>query len=93
MFQVFVQILLNMNLSMNQTPLMFLLCVRQTLMAQLIRAISVRGYFPLIRKHSVTHMHAFYVKEGLPFGQDLSLDISVDSYLCFGLALQGCHTS
>ena len=30
---------------------------------------SVRGYFPLIRRDSVTHMHglAVYVKEGLPF--------------------------
>ena len=30
---------------------------------------SVRGYVPLIRKDSSTHMHslAVYVKEGLPF--------------------------
>ena len=30
---------------------------------------SVRGYLPLIRKDSSTHMHglAVYVKEGLPF--------------------------
>ena len=30
---------------------------------------SVRGYLPLIWKHSSTHMHglAVYVKEGLPF--------------------------
>ena len=37
----------------------------------------------------VTHMHglAVYVKEGLPFARDLSLEKSVDSYLCFGLAL------
>ena len=34
---------------------------------------SVRGYLPLIRKDSITHMHglAVYVKEGLPFAQDL----------------------
>ena len=72
-----------------------LLCVRQTLMAQMISAISMRGYLPLIWKNSVTCMHgvAFYVKEGLPFAQDLSLEISVGSYLRFGLALQGCHTS
>ena len=33
---------------------------------------SVRGYLPLIRKDSSTHMHglAVYVKEGLPFSQD-----------------------
>ena len=30
---------------------------------------------------------AVYVKEGLPFAQDLSLENSADSYLCFRLAL------
>ena len=50
---------------------------------------SVRGYLPLIRKDSGTHMHglAVYVKEGLPFARDLSLENSADSYLCFGLDL------
>ena len=50
---------------------------------------SVRGYFPLIRKDSSTHIHglAVYVKEGLPFSRDLSLENSSDSYLCFRLAL------
>ena len=50
---------------------------------------SVRGYFPLIRKDSLTHMYglAVYVKEGLPFAWDLSLESSEDSYLCFRLAL------
>ena len=50
---------------------------------------SVRGYLPLIRKDSITHMHglAVYVKEGLPFARDLSLENSADSYLCFRLAL------
>ena len=49
----------------------------------------MRGYLPLIRKDSSTHMHglAVYVKEGLPFAQDLSLENSADSYLCFRLAL------
>ena len=28
-----------------------------------------------------------YVKEGVPFAQDLSLENSADSYLCFQLAL------
>ena len=44
---------------------------------------SVRGYLPLIRKDSSTHMHGLvvYVKEGLPFAQDLSLENSADSYL------------
>ena len=50
---------------------------------------SVRGYLPLIRKDSSTHMHglAVYVKKGLPFVRDLSLENSADSYLCFQLAL------
>ena len=46
---------------------------------------SVTGYLLLIRKDSITHMHglAVYVKEGLPFARDLSLENSTDSYLCF----------
>ena len=50
---------------------------------------SVRGYLPLIQKDSSTHMHGLtvYVKERFPFAWDLSLENSVDSYLCFGLAL------
>ena len=50
---------------------------------------SVSGYLPLIRKDSGTHMHglAVYVKEGLPFSWDLSLENSADSYLYFRLAL------
>ena len=47
---------------------------------------SVRGYLPLIRKSdSSTHMHGFtvYVKEGLPFAQDLYLANSAHSYLSF----------
>ena len=46
---------------------------------------SVRGYLLLIRKDSSTHMHGLevYVKEGLPFPWDLSLENSAGSYLCF----------
>ena len=46
---------------------------------------SVRGYLPLIRKDSSTHMYGFAVslKEGLPFARDFSLENSADSYLCF----------
>ena len=33
------------------------------------------------------HDLAVYVKEGLPFAHDLSVENSVDSYLCFQLAL------
>ena len=51
--------------------------------------VSVRGYLPLIRKDSSTYIHglAVYVKEGLPFARDLSLENSADSYLCFRLVL------
>ena len=49
----------------------------------------MRRYLPLIRKGSSTHMHglAVYVKEGLPFARDLSLENSAESCLCFRLAL------
>ena len=49
----------------------------------------MRGYLPLIRKDSSTHMHglAVNVKEGLPFACDLSLENFADSYLCFRPAL------
>ena len=45
----------------------------------------VRDYLLLIRKDSNIHMHglAVYIKEGLPFARDLSLENSADSYLCF----------
>ena len=51
--------------------------------------VSVRGYLLLIQNDSITHMHGFatYVKEGLPFAPDLSLENSVDSTLCFRLVL------
>ena len=50
---------------------------------------SVRGYLPLIQKDSSIHMHGLtvYVKKGLSFAWDLSLENSAGSYLFFGLAL------
>ena len=50
---------------------------------------SVRGYLPVLRKDSSTPMHGFavYVKEGLPFARDLSIENFADSYLCFRVAL------
>ena len=52
-------------------------------MTQLIQVISL--LLLLIQIDSITHMHglAVYVKEGLSFAWDLSLENSVDSYLCF----------
>ena len=49
----------------------------------------MRGYLLLIQKDSITQMHglAVYVKEGLPFARNVSLENSADSYLCFRLAL------
>ena len=49
----------------------------------------MRGYLPLIRNDSSTHMHglAVYVKERLRFAREVSLENSADSYLCFRLAL------
>ena len=43
------------------------------------RNFFVRGYLSLIRKDSSTHMHglAVYVKEGLPFARDLTLQILI----------------
>ena len=43
---------------------------------------SVKGYLPLIQKDSITHIHglAVYVKEGLPFAGDFSLENTTDSY-------------
>ena len=47
----------------------------------------MRGYLPLIEKDSTTDIHCLevYVKEGLPFAQDLSLENSADSCMCFRL--------
>ena len=49
----------------------------------------MRGYLVLIRKDSSTHIHglAVYVKKGLPFARDLSLENSADSYSSFLLIL------
>ena len=49
----------------------------------------MRGYLPLTQRDSSTHMQglAVYVKKGLSFALDLSLENSADSYLCFRLAL------
>ena len=72
-----------MNLYFNQTLLTFY--VAQTWLIQMIVAIFLRGYLLLIQKDSITHMHglAVYVKEGLLFARDLSLESSEDSYLSF----------
>ena len=44
--------------------------------------LSVRGYLPLIRKDSTTHMHGLpiYVKEGVKEGLPFARDLSVENY-------------
>ena len=66
----------------------------QTLLTNLDYSIDsgsffVRGYLPLIQKDSSIHMHGLtvYVKKGLSFAWDLSLENSAGSYLSFRLAL------
>ena len=56
---------------------------------------SVKGDLLLIRKDFSTHMHglAVYVKEGLPFARDLSLENSADSYVFDLLYFTQCLTS
>ena len=56
---------------------------------------SVKGDLLLIRKDFSTHMHglAVYVKEGLPFARDLSLENSTDSYVFDLLYFTQCLTS
>ena len=79
--EAFLPILLNVNLSLNQTLLTFFLLD--------LGWLNWRGYRPLIRKDSIPPMHglAVYMKEELPFAWDLSLENSANSYLCFWLAL------
>ena len=75
-----------MNLSLNQTLLTFLLYVRQTWITQLTLAYFLcEQDLSLIRKDSITHMHGLivYVKEGVLFEWDLSLENSEDSFLSF----------
>ena len=89
-FKAIVRILLNMNLSLNQTLLTFLFYERENLDDWInCGNSSVRDYLPLIKKDAFTYTHSFGVdmNKGLLFPQDLPLENSVDSYLCFWLAL------
>ena len=56
---------------------------------------NFESHLPLIRKDSSTYMQglAVYVKEGLPFAQDLSLENSADSYVFDLLYFTQCLTS
>ena len=94
-FEVFIQILLNGNLSLNQTLLTFLrhyitLCETNLDDTTDSGNFSVKDYLSIIQKDSVTHIHVLtvYLKEGLPFAQDLHLENYVDFYLCFHVYAQ-----
>ena len=78
-----------MNLSLSQTLLTLLFCVTNLDDSIDSGNFFVRGYLPLIRKDSGTHMHGLpvSVEEGLAFAWDVSLENSTDFSLCFRLAL------
>ena len=81
MFEGFVQIWLIVNLSFNQTfPDSLALCETNLDYSIDSGNFSVRGYLPLIWKDTSTHMHGHtvYMKEGLFFAWDLSLQNSTD---------------
>ena len=84
--EAYVRILLIVSLSLNQ---IVALCKANLDDSIDSGNFSVRGYLPLIRRDSSTHMHglAVFVKEGLPSARDLSLENSADSCLSFRLAL------
>ena len=88
-FEAFVQVLLIVNLSLNQTLLTFLLGVRQTWMTQLILAISLWEVIFLWFERIlilICMVSQFMWKKDILFLQNLSLENSADSYLCFRLA-------
>ena len=86
-YKVFLRISLDVDLSLNQTPDNLALC--ETNLDDLIDSGNFcEGLSFLNKKDSITHVHSFvvYVKEGLPFTREASLENFVDSYLCFQLA-------
>ena len=80
-----------MNLSLNQTLLTFLVCETNLDDSNDCGNFSVRGYLPLIQMERSTYIHglAVYVKEGLPFAQDLSLENKL--YFTHLLSYFFCH--
>ena len=74
-----------------ETNLPDILALSETNLEDIVDSNSfiVKGYLPLIRKDSSTHMHGLgvFVKEGLPLAQEISLETLGESYMCFQLAL------
>ena len=88
-FEAFVLILLNVNFSLNQTLVTFLLNVKQTWMTHWFWQFHCEGLSSFNSKRFYSHIHglAVYVKKGLPLSWDLSPENSADSSLCFRQAL------
>ena len=83
-FETFVRILLNVNLSLNQTLLTFLLCVRQTWMTQLILAVS-------LRKGVFLNLKGFYYSYTWSYSLSLSWDsLSLMGLICRKLRILTC---
>ena len=88
--EVFVRILSDLNLSLNQTLLTFMLCVRQTWMAQVIVVTSWWGLScGNLKKLRCSYAWSCSLCEeyGLPFARDFCQENSQDTYLYFWLAL------
>ena len=94
MFEAFVQILHIVNLFLNGALLTFLFCQTNLDDSTESGNFPVRACLPLIQKDSTTNMHGLtvYVKEGLPFIGDLSLENSADPYVFNCLYFNQCLT-
>ena len=83
MLEFFVQISLNMSYSLgSNSPDILALCETNLDDSNDSGNFAVGGYVFLLSKKVTV-----YVKERLLFAQDLSLENSADSFLCFQLAL------
>ena len=91
-FEALVWILLIVNLSLNNSPDILGLCESNLDDSIDSDSFSVRGYLPLIRKSSSTHIHglALYVKEGLPY---LEKTLQILIYVFDWLYFTQCLTS
>ena len=67
----------------SNSPDILALCATNLDDSVVSRNFFVRGYLPLIQKDSSIHMYglAVYVKEGLSFAWDLSVENFADSYV------------
>ena len=98
----FVGILLNVNLSFNQTPLTFWLYLRQTWMTQLILAVFLWRviflsliclFWQFMWRRTCLCLCGSLCEGGLHFARDLSLENSTNSYVFGWLYFTDCLTS